>query len=86
VDCCEPYLKKQIELINPAFILSLGLTSIDTLLKKTHKMADIRGNLMDYYGRKMLVTYHPAALLRNPQWKKFVWEDVKLLRSLYDEF
>jgi DNA polymerase len=86
VDKCEPYLKKQIELINPEFILSLGLTSVDTLLKKTHKMAESRGQILDYEGRKMLVTYHPAALLRNPNWKKFVWEDVKLLRKLYDEF
>lgn len=86
VDKCEPYLKKQIELIKPAFILSLGLTSVDTLLNKTHKMADIRGKLTDYYGIKMLVTYHPAALLRNPNWKRFVWEDVKYLRSLYDSY
>ncbi len=86
VDSCEPYLKKQIELIKPVFILSLGLTSVDTLLKKKHKMADIRGNIMDYHGSKMLVTYHPAALLRNPQWKKAAWEDLKKLRILYDNY
>ncbi len=85
-DKCEPYLLKQIELIKPEFILSLGLTSVDTLLKKTHKMADVRGKLLDYHGTKMIVTYHPAALLRNPNWKKFVWEDVKFLRRLYDEY
>ncbi|MBX3044736.1 MAG: uracil-DNA glycosylase [Candidatus Kapabacteria bacterium] len=86
VDTCEPYLKKQIEIIKPLFILSLGLTSVDTLLKTKHKMADIRGKLQDYHGIKMLVTYHPAALLRNPHWKKHVWEDVKYFRSLYDDF
>jgi uracil-DNA glycosylase len=85
-DECEPYLKKQIELIKPAFILALGLTAVDCLLKKTHKMGDIRGSVMEYHGIKMLVTYHPAALLRNPNWKPFVWEDVKLLRKLYDEY
>jgi uracil-DNA glycosylase len=85
VDKCEPYLKKQIELINPAFILSLGLTSINTLLKTKNKMADIRGQVLDYHGKKLLVTYHPAALLRNPNWKRFVWEDMKNLKSLYDE-
>lgn len=85
VDKCEPYLVKQIELINPAFILSLGLTSINTLLKKKNKMADIRGQVLDYHGKKLLVTYHPAALLRNPNWKRFVWEDMKNLKSLYDE-
>jgi DNA polymerase len=86
VDSCEPYLKKQIELIKPVFILSLGLTSVDTLLKKKHKMGDIRGNIMDYHGINMLVTYHPAALLRNPQWKKDAWEDLKKLRILYDKY
>lgn len=85
VEKCEPYLIKQIELINPAFILSLGLTSINTLLKTKNKMADIRGQQLDYHGRKLLVTYHPAALLRNPNWKRFVWEDMKNLKSLYDE-
>lgn len=86
VDQCERYLKKQIDIIKPAFILSLGLTSVDTLLKKTHKMADIRGKITDYHGIKMFVTYHPAALLRNPQWKKLVWEDVQLFRKMYDEY
>lgn len=86
IDTCEPYLKKQIELIKPQFILSLGLTSVDTLLKKSHKMSEIRGRLTDYHGIKMLVTYHPAALLRNPNWKKFVWEDVQFLRKLYDDY
>ncbi|MFH1050035.1 MAG: uracil-DNA glycosylase [bacterium] len=85
-DECEPYLKKQIELIKPAFILALGLTSVDCLLKKKHKMGDIRGSVLEYHGIKMLVTYHPAALLRNPNWKPLVWEDVKLLRKLYDEY
>ncbi|MBM2815074.1 MAG: Bacteriophage-type polymerase [Ignavibacteria bacterium] len=84
-DLCEPYLKKQIELIKPKFILALGLTAVDTLLKKPHKMAETRGKLFDYCGTKMLVTYHPSALLRNPNLKPAVWEDVKLLRRLYDE-
>ncbi|MGA2298587.1 MAG: uracil-DNA glycosylase [FCB group bacterium] len=86
VDECEPYLKKQIELIKPAFILALGLTAVDTLLKKKHKMGDIRGSVLNYHSIKMLVTYHPAALLRNPEWKKPVWEDMKLLRRMYDDY
>lgn len=86
VDKCEPYLKKQIDLIKPAFILSLGLTSVDTLLKKTHKMSEIRGKVLDYHHIKMVTTYHPAALLRNPAWKKFVWDDVRFLRKLYDDY
>ncbi|PKL86313.1 MAG: uracil-DNA glycosylase [Ignavibacteriae bacterium HGW-Ignavibacteriae-1] len=86
VDKCELYLKKQIDLIKPAFILSLGLTSVDTLLKKTHKMSEIRGKVLDYHNIKMITTYHPAALLRNPNWKQFVWDDVRFLRKLYDEY
>jgi DNA polymerase len=86
IDACEPYLMKQIELIKPAFILALGLTAADTLLKQKHTMGDVRGKLFDYHGTKLLVTYHPAALLRNPQWRAPVWEDVKMLRRLYDEF
>lgn len=82
---CKPYLYKQIELIKPKFILALGLTCIDTLLGKSHKMAEMRGQVLDYQGVKLLVTYHPAALLRNPNLKKLVWEDVKMLRKMYDE-
>ena len=49
-------------------------------------MAETRGKVMNYHGIKMLVTYHPAALLRNPNWKRETWEDVKLLRRMYDEY
>lgn len=82
---CKPYLMKQIELVNPKFVIALGLTSIDTLMDKKHKMGDIRGNITDYNGRKLMVTYHPAALLRNPNWKRPVWEDMKNLKNLYDQ-
>lgn len=84
-DSCEPYLWKQIELIKPKFILALGLTAAHTLLKSSETMSALRGTIHDYQGIKTLVTYHPAALLRNPEWKKLVWEDVKFLRSLYLE-
>jgi len=49
-------------------------------------MAEIRGIVQNYHGIKMVVTYHPAALLRNPNWKKLVWDDVRQLRRLYDEY
>lgn len=84
-DSCEPYLWKQIELIKPKFILALGLTASHTLLKTSETMTALRGRIHDYQGIKTIVTYHPAALLRNPEWKKLVWEDVKFLRSLYQE-
>lgn len=85
-DECEPYLFKQIELVKPKFIVALGLTSAETLLKKKVKMSEIEGKIIDFKGARMMVTYHPAALLRNPQWKRNVWEVMKKLRKLYDEY
>jgi DNA polymerase len=85
MDCCMPYLKKQIELINPKFILCLGLTASQALLKKKEALGKMRGQIFDFEGRKVMVTYHPAALLRNPSWKRGCWEDVQAFRKLYDE-
>lgn len=85
VEQCEPYLFKQIELVKPRLILALGLTAVNTLLKTEHKMGEIRGQQIPFHGAIMIPTYHPAALLRNPAWKTATWEDVKLLRRLYDE-
>lgn len=81
-DECEPYLLEQIRIVKPKFILALGLTAANTLLKNKDSMGSLRGKVHDYHGINMLVTYHPAALLRNPEWKKLTWEDVKLLKSL----
>jgi DNA polymerase len=80
-----PYLKKQIELINPKLILCLGLTATQALLSKKEALGKMRGQIFDLEGRKVMVTYHPAALLRNPDWKRGCWEDVKAFRKLYDE-
>jgi DNA polymerase len=82
---CEPYLYKQIDLVKPKFILALGLTAVNTLLKSKHTMGAIRGKVLEFRGIPMMTTYHPAALLRNPEWKRAAWEDVQLLRRLYDE-
>lgn len=82
---CEPYLYKQIDLVKPKFILALGLTAVNTLLKSKHTMGAIRGKVLEFRGIPMMTTYHPAALLRNPEWKRAAWEDVQLLRKLYDE-
>lgn len=85
VEQCEPYLIKQLDLIRPRYILALGLTAATTLLSRKAKMGEFRGKVHDYNGVGVIVTYHPAALLRNPQWKRSAWEDVQLLRRLYDE-
>ncbi len=84
-DACKPYLKKQIELIKPKIILCLGLTAAENLLGTHDSMAKLRGRVMHYEGVPVMVTYHPAALLRNPNWKRPAWEDVQAVRKLHDE-
>ena len=85
MEACVPYLKKQIDLIKPKLILCLGLTAAQGLLKKRESLTSLRGQLFEYRGAKVMVTYHPAALLRNPNWKKPCWEDMKKFRQLYDD-
>jgi len=81
---CEPYLKEQIRLVSPMVICTLGRFAAQTLLKTTDSMGRLRGQVFDYEGVKLVPTYHPAALLRNAQWKRPTWEDLKLVRNLYD--
>ncbi len=85
VESCEPYLKKQLEIIKPKLILCLGRIAGQTLLKTNATLTDLRKNTYEYQGIRVLVTFHPAALLRNPNWKRPAWEDVQAMRKLYDE-
>ena len=85
MDTCMPYLKKQCELIKPKLILCLGLTAAKGLLKKRESLGELRKSIFEYEGAKVIVTYHPAALLRNPHWKKDCWEDLKKFRKMYEE-
>ena len=80
-----PILYKQIMLIKPKIILCVGRTAGNRLLNKTGSLASLRGKFNDFHGIPVMVTYHPAALLRNPNWKRPTWEDVQLLRAHYDE-
>ncbi|GMQ83095.1 MAG: uracil-DNA glycosylase [Rhodothermia bacterium] len=80
-----PILYKQIALIRPKLILCVGKTAGTSLLNLNTSLAKMRGVFHDYHGLPVLVTYHPAALLRNPNWKRPTWEDVQLLRAHYDE-
>jgi DNA polymerase len=82
---CLPYLRKQYEIINPKLILCLGLTAAKGLLNKKDSLTSMRGKVFEFENAKVMVTYHPAALLRNPNWKRGCWEDVKKFRDLYDE-
>jgi uracil-DNA glycosylase family 4 len=85
MDTCMPYLKKQIELVDPKLILCVGLTAAHGLLHNNDSLTNLRGKVFNFEGRKVMVTYHPAALLRNPNWKRGCWEDVQAFRKLYDE-
>jgi DNA polymerase len=87
IEQCRPYLLKQLDLIKPRFVLALGLTAATTILGHGEtRLGRLRGKAHDLFGMTVIATYHPAALLRNPQWKRSTWEDVQLLRRLYDEW
>ncbi|MGB9696506.1 MAG: uracil-DNA glycosylase [Ignavibacteria bacterium] len=89
IEKCEPYLIKQLELIKPKMILAAGAFAGQTLLKNKEPLGKLRGKFHNLkigdIQIKVLVTFHPAALLRNPNWKYPTWEDVKLFRKEYDK-
>ena len=83
VEQCEPYLINQLHLINPKLIVALGRISACTILKTKESLKNLRNRIFKYAGIDLLVTYHPAALLRNPNFKKSAWEDFQLIRNKY---
>jgi DNA polymerase len=85
METCTPYLEKQIALVKPAFIICLGRVAAQWLLQSNETLGSMRGKVHGYRGAKLIVTYHPAALLRNPNWKRPAWDDMKMFRSLYDQ-
>jgi uracil-DNA glycosylase len=84
VELCLPYLRKQIALIQPKVIVCLGLISAKYLLGTRESLGKLRGKVLRFDGIPVMVTYHPAALLRNPAWKRPAWEDVQAVRKLHD--
>ncbi|MBN1895501.1 uracil-DNA glycosylase [bacterium] len=81
---CLPVLERQIALIRPALILALGRIAGQTLLRTGLSVEAMRGKVHESGGRTLMVTYHPAALLRSPDKKRPAWEDLKMLRKQYD--
>ena len=79
---CEPYLINQIDLIAPKLIVALGRIAGKTLLGVEKSLKEMRGILHEYHSKPLIVTYHPAALLRNPNWKPEAWEDFKWIQKL----
>ena len=82
---CQPFLERKIEMIRPTVIVGLGKFAGQWLLKTAEPISRIRGRVGNYNGIKVVPTYHPAFLLRNPSAKKEVWEDMKVVRSLLAE-
>lgn len=84
VEACTPFLVRQLELIKPKVIIAFGNFAAQTLLSTKDGVGKLRGAVHTYQGIPLVVTYHPAALLRNPNWKRPTWEDVKLARRVLD--
>ncbi|MEA4891442.1 MAG: uracil-DNA glycosylase [Peptococcaceae bacterium] len=84
-EACLPYLLEQIQLADPRIILLLGATALQGLVDPKAKISASRGQWIQWQGRLLMPTYHPAALLRNPGLKAPVWEDVKLVVDKYRE-
>ena len=82
VETCEPFLFRQIDIIKPKVVVALGTFAARALLRTLDPISRLRGRVYDYRGAKLIPTFHPAYLLRNPSSKREVWEDMKLVRSL----
>ncbi len=73
---CMPYLRQQIALIKPKLIVALGRTAATSLLGREATLGSLRGKVHDYYGTPLIITYHPAYLLRSPPEKAKAWQDL----------
>jgi uracil-DNA glycosylase len=82
VESCEPFLFRQVDTIKPKVIVALGTFAAKSLLKTTDSISRLRGRVYDYRGAKLVPTFHPAFLLRNPSCRREVWEDMKKVRAL----
>ena len=84
VETCLPYLSRQIELINPRYIFCLGRIAAQNLLGLSDSLGNLRKRTYQFQQKQVFVTYHPAALLRNPQWRWDCYDDLKKFRAVYD--
>lgn len=79
---CEPFLLRQVQLVQPRVILAMGRSAVDAMLKSSEPIGKLRGRVHDYAGVPVIVTYHPAYLLRNPAHKAMAWDDLCLAREV----
>ncbi len=82
ITACSPFLVRQLAVLQPEVICCLGLTAAQTLLQVRTPIGRLRGEIHSFGGARLVATYHPAYLLRNPPAKRHVWEDLKRIRSL----
>jgi len=83
IKACEPFLLKQLDAIKPKIICALGTFAAQTLLETDERISHLRGKFIPYRESRLIATFHPAFLLRNPQRKRDVWEDMKMIRKEY---
>jgi len=84
VNTCEPFLFRQIDAVKPKVIVALGKFAAQTLLRTLDPISRLRGRVYDYRGAKLIPTFHPAYLLRNPSSKRDVWDDMKIVLKLLE--
>ena len=84
IEACAPFLKGQIRLVAPEVLLAVGSFAAQWLTGTTSPLGKLRGEVYSYEGVPLVVTYHPAALLRNPGWNRLCWDDLQLLRQVMD--
>ena len=84
IAACLPFLYRQIELVSPKVILAMGSTAAQSLLSTRQSLGALRNHIHRFRGIPLVVTYHPAALLRNPNWKRPTWDDVRIAARLLE--
>jgi len=84
IEACSPFLKGQIRLVAPEILLAVGSFAAQWLTGTNRPLGKLRGEVYSYEGVPLVVTYHPAALLRNPGWNRLCWDDLQLLRQVMD--
>jgi DNA polymerase len=85
IDACLPYLETQLKIINPKLIVALGATAAQTLLNVKTPLGKMRSQIWKWNDFNLIATYHPAALLRNSNWKRPTWEDFKWVRKILEK-
>jgi DNA polymerase len=84
IEACAPYLVRQLELLDPDVIVAFGAFATRTLLDASGSLGSLRGRTHEFRGYPLVATYHPAALLRNPRWRRPTWRDLQRARGIVD--